>query len=81
MNTTDFDYDVVIVGSGPAGVSTWLHLHRFEPQLAARTLVLEKAQHPRPKLCGGGVMRIPLSRQTLLLAAEELFPRGKALRI
>jgi flavin-dependent dehydrogenase len=57
MNTTDFDYDVVIVGSGPAGVSTWLHLHRFEPQLAARTLVLEKAQHPRPKLCGGGVMR------------------------
>jgi flavin-dependent dehydrogenase len=53
-----FDYDVIIVGSGPAGVSTWLHLHDYHPALAARTLVLEKAQHPRHKLCGGGVMRV-----------------------
>jgi flavin-dependent dehydrogenase len=52
-----FDCDVIIVGSGPAGVSTWLHLHHYHPALAARTLVLEKAQHPRHKLCGGGVMR------------------------
>lgn len=52
-----FDYDVIIVGSGPAGVSTWLHLHKFDPALAARTLVLEKVKHPRHKLCGGGVMR------------------------
>lgn len=51
------DYDVIIVGSGPAGISTWLHLHKYRPALAARTLVLEKAQHPRHKLCGGGVMR------------------------
>ena len=49
-------YEVIIVGSGPAGVSTWLHLHKLDPQLAARTLVLEKAQHPRHKLCGGGIM-------------------------
>lgn len=53
----DFDYDVVVVGSGPAGVSTWLHLNSFDPALAAHTLVLEKARHPRHKLCGGGVMR------------------------
>jgi len=53
----EFDYQIIIVGSGPAGVSTWLHLHRLNPELAARTLVLEKAQHPRPKLCGGGVTR------------------------
>ena len=52
-----YDYEVIIVGSGPAGVSTWLHLHKSDPALAARTLVVEKAQHPRPKLCGGGVMR------------------------
>jgi len=51
------DFDLIIVGSGPAGVSTWLHLNKFDPALAARTLVLEKAQHPRHKLCGGGVMR------------------------
>jgi len=49
--------DIIIVGSGPAGVSTWLHLHRLDPALAERTLVLEKARHPRPKLCAGGVMR------------------------
>jgi flavin-dependent dehydrogenase len=53
----DFDYDVVVVGSGPAGVSTWLHLNSLDPALAAGTMVLEKAQHPRHKLCGGGVMR------------------------
>ncbi len=52
-----FDYDIIIAGSGPAGVSTWLHLHKLNPDLAARTLVLEKTSHPRPKLCGGGVMR------------------------
>jgi flavin-dependent dehydrogenase len=54
---THLDYDIIIAGSGPAGVSTWLHLHKFRPGLAARTLVLEKEKHPRPKLCGGGVMR------------------------
>jgi flavin-dependent dehydrogenase len=54
---SDFDYDVIIAGSGPAGVSTWLHLQRCAPELAARTLVLEKARHPRQKLCGGGIMR------------------------
>jgi flavin-dependent dehydrogenase len=57
MSGSGFDYDVIIAGSGPAGVSTWLHLHKLDPALAARTLVLEKAQHPRHKLCGGGVMR------------------------
>lgn len=57
MSKADFDYSIIIVGSGPAGVSTWLHIHKLDPALAARTLVLEKAQHPRHKLCGGGVMR------------------------
>ena len=57
MSSPQFDYDILIAGSGPAGVSTWLHLHKLDPALAARTLVVEKARHPRPKLCGGGVMR------------------------
>jgi len=48
-------YDVIIVGAGPAGLSTALHLQQIAPELAERTLILEKARHPRTKLCGGGV--------------------------
>ena len=49
-------YDVIIVGAGPAGLSTALHLAKLSPEFSARTLILEKAQHPRPKLCGGGIL-------------------------
>jgi flavin-dependent dehydrogenase len=49
------DFEVIIVGSGPAGSSTALHLAKLAPRLAARTLLLEKAVHPRVKLCAGGV--------------------------
>jgi menaquinone-9 beta-reductase len=49
-------YDVIIVGAGPAGLSTALHLAQLAPDMTARTLVLEKARHPRPKLCGGGLV-------------------------
>ncbi len=54
---------VVIVGSGPAGSATALELHRLAPDLAADTLILDKATHPRPKVCAGGV--IPAGRQWL----------------
>jgi flavin-dependent dehydrogenase len=49
-------YDVIIVGAGPAGVSTALHLAQCAPELIGRTLILEKARHPRHKLCGGGIL-------------------------
>lgn len=49
-------YDILIIGAGPAGLSTALHLQSIAPALAQKTLVLEKASHPRPKLCGGGVL-------------------------
>ncbi|MEO6027398.1 MAG: FAD-dependent monooxygenase [Candidatus Binatia bacterium] len=52
---TENNYDIMIVGSGPAGVSTWLHLDALEPDLAARTIVIERAVHPRAKPCGGGL--------------------------
>jgi len=48
-------WDVIVVGSGPAGCSTALHLVQRDPAWAGRILVLEKARHPRPKLCGGGL--------------------------
>ena len=53
-NATHFD--LIIVGAGPAGISTALHLAQIAPELVGRTLILEKARHPRPKLCGGGLL-------------------------
>src|SRR5512143_362329 len=47
--------DILILGGGPAGLSTALHLAQLAPQLKSRILVLEKAHYPRPKLCGGGL--------------------------
>jgi menaquinone-9 beta-reductase len=47
---------VVIVGSGPGGVATALHLQRKDPALAADALVIEKARHPRFKVCAGGLL-------------------------
>ena len=49
-------HDIIIVGAGPAGISTALHLANLAPELVSRTLILEKACHPRPKLCGGGIL-------------------------
>lgn len=54
---------IIIVGSGPAGTGTALALHRLDPALARDVLVLEKARHPRPKVCAGGL--IPAGRRWL----------------
>jgi menaquinone-9 beta-reductase len=47
--------ELVIVGSGPAGLSTALHLLAEDPTWAERMVVLEKGIHPRRKLCAGGI--------------------------
>jgi len=54
---------IIIVGSGPAGAATALALHRRDPALARDLLILEKARHPRPKVCAGGL--IPAGRRWL----------------
>ena len=50
--------DILIVGSGPSGTSTALHLVKSNPAWAGRIVVVDKAVHPREKLCGGGVTHI-----------------------
>lgn len=52
--------DLLIIGAGPAGVSTALHLLQQDASWAKRMLLLEKSTHPRPKPCGGGVTLLGL---------------------
>jgi flavin-dependent dehydrogenase len=49
--------DILIIGAGPAGMSVALHLVEADAGWAERLLVIDKAIHPREKLCGGGVTR------------------------
>jgi flavin-dependent dehydrogenase len=48
--------DILIIGGGPSGLSTALHLQQLAPELLSRVLVIEKAHYPRPKLCAGGLV-------------------------
>ena len=65
--------DVLIVGSGPSGTSTALHLVKSDPGWANRIVVVDKAIHPREKLCGGGITH--MGRNVLSRLGLTLEPR------
>jgi len=50
------DKDILIIGGGPSGLSTALHLAKYAPHLPQRILILEKEHYPRLKLCAGGLV-------------------------
>jgi flavin-dependent dehydrogenase len=58
--------DVLIVGGGPAGLSTALHLQAEAAELVERTVVLEKQRYPRDKICGGAIGARALRRLAAL---------------
>jgi flavin-dependent dehydrogenase len=47
--------DIVIVGGGPAGTTTAIALANASPELALRTVLLERARYPRDKPCAGAL--------------------------
>lgn len=46
-------YDAIIIGAGPAGATCAYHIKRLNP--AASILIIDKAEFPRYKPCGGGI--------------------------
>jgi len=46
-----YDYDVIVVGGGPAGSSASMFLHKR----GIKTLLLEKETFPRDKVCGDAI--------------------------
>src|SRR4051812_32826714 len=50
-------WDVAVVGGGPAGLAAAL----AAASAGARTIVFERAEHPRYKTCGGGLIGTSLS--------------------
>jgi geranylgeranyl reductase family protein len=67
-------WDVAIVGGGPAGLSAAYAAARA----GARTVVLEKATHPRYKTCGGGLIGTSLAaaRERIDVPADDSVDRA-----
>ncbi len=51
------EWDVAVIGGGPAGLSA----AHAAANAGARTIILERAEHPRYKTCGGGLIGASLN--------------------
>src|SRR5450432_3163405 len=81
MATQALTCDVAIIGSGPAGTSA----ARVAAAAGLKTLILEKAQIPRYKTCGGGILAravrilgessIPIAERACHIAEFGLSPQ------
>jgi geranylgeranyl reductase family protein len=58
------EWDVAVIGGGPAGLSA----ARAAAAGGARTIVLERAEHPRYKTCGGGLIGTSLGLANAAIA-------------
>jgi menaquinone-9 beta-reductase len=80
--------DILIVGTGPSGTSTALHLIQRDPRWAGRIVMVDKAVHPREKLCGGGIthmgqniladLGLPLEPQSFAVKEARLVYHDKS---
>ena len=46
-------HDLIIIGGGPSGLSTALHVHAAAPN--TKMIILEANRYPREKICAGGI--------------------------
>jgi geranylgeranyl reductase family protein len=65
------EWDVAVIGGGPAGLAA----ASASAAAGARTIVLERAEHPRYKTCGGGLLgvsRAAVAGQITLPVRDEI---------
>ena len=86
-----YDYDVIVVGAGPAGSSTAL----YSAQKGLKVLLVDRGRFPREKICGDGLSRdcFPHLRELGVLSEVErsvhadiktavlVAPNGRSVRV